>query len=120
MKCLYRSKLSHEEGKRIREYRKRMFRESRERRMFESTVQRVCDQERAIRKTARLSELQLEAVSQVKDEFQGELYSEQDVTVEVETVETDVRTVKEEINDAEDSIGDTEDELSEENRMIVE
>ena len=97
-----------EEGKLIMRYRKRMFRESRERGMCESTEQRVCDQARAIRKNGWLSELELEAIKrQVEDESLRELCKEQDVPVEAETVESDAGTVEEEMNDAEDSIGDT-------------
>ena len=89
--------------------------------MFESTEQRVCDQERAIRKNSWLSEFELEAIKrQVEDESQGKLCREQDVTVEAETVETDVGIVEEEMNDAENSIGDTEGYLSEEQQAIVE
>ena len=62
MEYFYRSKPFDEEGKPIREYRKRMFREWRERGMFESTRQRVCSQARAIRKNGWLSELELEAI----------------------------------------------------------
>ena len=72
MECFYRSKLFDKEGKPIRGYRKRMFREWRERRMFESTEQRVCDHARAIRKNDWLSELELEAIKrQVEGEFLG-------------------------------------------------
>ena len=121
MKCFYRSKPFDEERKPIRRYRKRMFREWRERRMFESTEQRVCDQARAIRKDDWLLELELEAKKrQVEGESQGELCREQDVTVDAETVELDAGTVEEEINDAEDSIGDTEGDLSEKHQAIVE
>ena len=91
-----------------------MFKEWREKGMSESTEQRVCVQERAIRKNAWLSELELEAIKrQVEDETHGELYRGQDVTVNEEAVETDVGTVREKINDAEDSIGDTDRDLSE-------
>ena len=44
IECFYRSKPFDKEGKPIRGYRKRMFREERERGMFESTEQHVCDQ----------------------------------------------------------------------------
>ena len=54
MECFYRSKLFDEEGKPAREYRQRMFRECRDRGLFESTEQRVCDQARAIRKNGWL------------------------------------------------------------------
>ena len=91
-----------------------MFKKWREKGMFESTEQRVCVQERATRKNAWLSELELEAIKrQVEDETHGELYRGQDVTVNEEAVETDVGTVRENINDAEDSIGDTDRDLSE-------
>ena len=50
MECFYRSKPFDEEGKPIRGHRKKMFREWKERGMFESTEQRVHDQARAIRK----------------------------------------------------------------------
>ena len=62
MECFYRSKPFDDEGKPIRGYRKRMFREWRERGMLESTEQRVCEQARAIRKNGWLSELGLEAI----------------------------------------------------------
>ena len=89
--------------------------------MFKSTEQCVCDQARAVRKNGWLSELELEAMKrQVEDEFQGELCREQDVTVEVETVETNVMTVEKEMNDVEYNVGDTEGDLSEEHRTIVE
>ena len=82
--CFYISKPFGEEGNPIREYRKRMFKEWRERGKFESTEQLVCGQARAIRKNG-----------------------EQDITVDAETKDTDVGTVEEEINDVKDSIGDT-------------
>ena len=102
-------------------YRRRMFKEWRERGMFESTEQRVCDQARAIRKNGWLSELELEAIKrQIEDESQVDLYEGQDVTVEAETVKINAGAGEEEINDAEDSIGDIEGDMNEEHRMIVE
>ena len=69
MECFYRSKPFDEKGKRIRGYRKKMFREWGKRGMLESTEQRVCDQARAIRKNDWLSRLESEAIKrQVKDE----------------------------------------------------
>ena len=62
MECLYSSKPFDEEGKPIRGYRTSILREWREREMFESTKQRVCDQARPIRNNGWLSELQLEAI----------------------------------------------------------
>ena len=61
-----------------------MFREWRDRGLFESTEQRVCDQARAIRKNGWLSQLELETIKrQVEDEFQGEFG--EDAATEVET-----------------------------------
>ena len=62
MECFYRSRPFDEDGKPIRGYRQRMFREWRDRGMFESTEQRVCDQAMAIRKNGWLSELELEMI----------------------------------------------------------
>ena len=74
MECFYRSKPFDEEGKSIRGYRQRIFREWKGRGMFESTEQRVCDQARAIRRNGWLSELELEAIKrQVEDESQDDL-----------------------------------------------
>ena len=50
MECFYRSKPFDEERKPVRGYRQRMFREWRDRGLFESTEQHVYDQARAIRK----------------------------------------------------------------------
>ena len=62
----------------------------------------------------------MEAIKrQAEGESQGELYREQDVTVDAGIVETDVGTVEKEINDGENSIGDTEGDLSEEHQAIV-
>ena len=45
-----------------------MFREWRDRRLFESTEQRVCDQVSAVRKNRCLSQLELQAIKiQVED-----------------------------------------------------
>ena len=59
MECYYRSRPVHENGIPIRGYRRRMFREWREKEMFESTEQRISNQARAIRKNGWLSELEL-------------------------------------------------------------
>ena len=55
IECFYRSKPFDEEGKPVRGYRQRMFREWRDRGLFESTEQRVCVQARAIKKNGWLS-----------------------------------------------------------------
>ena len=121
MECFYRSKPFDEEGKTIRGYRKRMFREWRESGMFESTELHVCDQARAIKKNDWLSELELEEIKrQVEDESQGELGREQYVKVEAETVVTDFGTVEEEMNGTEDSVSDIDGDLNEKHWMIVE
>ena len=68
MECFYRGKPFDEEGKPVRKYRQRMFKESRDRGLLESTEQRVCDQARAIKKNGWLSQLELEAIKrQVED-----------------------------------------------------
>ena len=83
MECFYRGKPFDEA---FTGYRRRMFRECRDRGLFESTEQRVCDQARAIRKSGLLSQLELETIKrQVEDEFQGEFG--EDAATEVETVE---------------------------------
>ena len=138
MECFYRSKPFDEEGKPVRGYRQRMFREWRDRGLFESTEQRVCDQARAIRKNGWLSQLELETIKrQVEDEFQGEFG--EDAATEVETVENEdtaenedmvenkVESVAEEIANVEevnnnviDSVDDTRHNLNDEHRKIVE
>ena len=132
MECFYRSKQFDEEGKPVRGYRQRMFREWRDRGLFESTEQCVCGQARAIRKNGWLSQLELEAIKrQVEDELQGE-FGEDDPT-EVETVENEdtaeneVESVAEEIvnvkevnNNVTDSVDDTRHNLNDEHRKTVE
>ena len=69
---------------------KKMLREWRDRRLFESTEQSICDQARAIRKNGWLSQLELETVKrQVEDNFQGEFG--EDAATEVERVENEDR-----------------------------
>ena len=71
MECFYRSRLFDEEGKPVRGYRKRMFREWKDKGMFRSTEQRVCDQARVIRKNGWLSELELKMIRRkIDDESQ--------------------------------------------------
>ena len=109
-----------------------MFREWRNRGLFESTEQCICDQARAIRKYGWFSQLELETVKrQVEDEFQGEFG--EDAAMEVETVknedtaenedmvENETESVAEEIvnvgemnNDVIDSIDDTKHNLNDE------
>ena len=97
----YRSKSFVEEGKPLREYRQRMFREWRDRELFESTDQRVCDQARAIGKNGWLSQLELEAIKgQVEDEFQGEFG--EDTATEVEAVENEDTAENEAMVESED------------------
>ena len=69
---------------------KKMLREWRDRGLFESTEQSICDQARAIRKNGWLSQLELETVKrQVEDNFQGEFG--EDAATEVERVENEDR-----------------------------
>ena len=73
-----------------------MFREWRDRRLFESTEKRVCDQASVVRKNRCLSQLKLKTIKrQVEDEFQGE-FGEDDAT-EVETAENEDTTESEEM-----------------------
>ena len=50
LECFYRSKMFVEEGKHIRRFKKRMFREWIEKGLFKSSERRVCDQARTVRK----------------------------------------------------------------------
>ena len=138
IECFYRSRPFDEEGKPVRGYRQRIFREWRDRGLFESTEQRVCDQARGITKNGWLSQLELEAIKrQVEDEFQGEFG--EDAATEVETVENEdtaeneamveneVESVAEEIvnveevnNNVIDSVDGTRHTLNDEHRKIVE
>ena len=139
MERLYRSKPFDEEGKPVRGYRQRMFREWRDRGLFESTEQYVCDQARAIKKNGWLSKLELETIKgPLEDEFQGE--SGEDAATEVETVENEytagnedmveneVESVAEKIVHVEevnnnviiDSVHDTRHNLNDEHRKIAE
>ena len=121
MECFYKSRPFDEVGKPIRGYRQRMFREWRERGVFESIEQRVCDQARAIRKNAWLSEAELDAIKeQVEREPESQIYREQSDIVEIERVETVNKIVEEELVDVEDSLNDTEDNMREETGVIVE
>ena len=89
MECFYRSKPFNKEGKPIRGYRQRMFREWRQRGMFDSTEQRVCDQARAIRKNGWLSELELESIrKKIESESQVDTSDlEEDVVTNSSAVE---------------------------------
>ena len=132
MECFYRTKPFDEERKSVRGYRRRMFREWRDKGLFESTEKRVCDQARAIRKNGWLSQLELETIKrQVEDEFQGEFG--EDAATEVETVENEdtaeneAESVAEEIvnvektnNNVRGSVDDTRHNLNDEHRKIVE
>ena len=115
-----------------------MFKEWRDRGLFESTEERVCDQARAIMKNGGLSQFGLETIKrQVEDEFQGEF--DEDAAAEVETVENEDTTenkdmvkneaesvaektvnVEEVNNNVIDSVGDTRHNLNDEHRKIVE
>ena len=89
MECFLKSRPFDEIGKPIRGYRQRMFREWRERGVFEPTEQRVCDQARAIRKNGWLSEAELDVIKeQVEIEAENQIYREQNDIVEIEPVES--------------------------------
>ena len=62
MECSYSANPFDENGVPVRGYRQRMYREWRERGMFNTSEQRLCDQARAIRKNGWLSEVELEAI----------------------------------------------------------
>ena len=120
MECFYKCRPFDEEGKPIRGYRQRMYREWRERGMFESTEQRVCDQARAIRKNGWLSELELEAIKrQVENESQSDIYREQIEVVTIEPVGDVDDIVEEELGDVRDSLSSTVVCLDEDNLLIV-
>ena len=138
MKRFYRSKPFDEEGKPVRGYRQRMFREWRDRGLLESIEQRVCDQARAIRKNGWLSQLELKAIkTQVEDEFQGELGEDSATEVEtvenedtaeneamveneVESVAAEIVNVEEVNNNVIDGVDDTRHTLNDEHQKIVE
>ena len=62
MECFYSANPFDENGVPVRGYQQRMYREWRERGMFNTSEQRLCDQARAIRKNGWLSEVELEAI----------------------------------------------------------
>ena len=115
MECFYNIRSFDEVGTPIRGYRQRMFREWRERGVFESTEQRVYDQARVIRKNGWLSEVELDAIKvQVESEPESQIYREQNNIVEIEPVENVIENVEEEFVDVEHSLHDTEDNICEE------
>ena len=138
MESFYRIKLFNQEGEPVRGYRQRMFREWRNRGLFESTEQHVCDQAWAIRKNGWLSQLELETIKrQVEDQFQS-IFGE-DAAIKVETVQNEdtaenedmvenkVESVVEKIvnveevnNNVTESVDDTRHNLNGENQKIVE
>ena len=132
MECFYRSNPFNEEGRPIRGYRQRMFREWRVRGMFDSTEQRISDQARAIRKNGWLSELELEMIKRkIEDERQNENGNlEDEAQNEIVNEETEVRNDQEDDNyqvDDADVIrhdvneAETNDvEIDQEQRQIVE
>ena len=132
MECFNRSNPFNEEGRSIRGYRQRMFREWRARGMFDSTERRICDQARAIRKNGWLSELELEMLKRkIEDEEQNEDGNlEDEAQSEIVNEETEIRNDQEDANyqvDDADVIrqdvneAETNDfEIDEEKRQIVE
>ena len=121
MKCFYRSRPFDEEGKPIRGYRQRMFREWKDKGMFKSTEQRVSDQARAIRKNG----WELEMIRRKIDD-ESQQFSAMDESNEDE-VNMDLR-----LNDIESGgdgqvnepievvyVNENDDEISQENKQIV-
>ena len=90
MECFYRSKPYDENGKPLRGYRQRMFREWEERGMFESTEQRISDQARLIRKNGYLSEVELETIKRaIKEEAELNVHNmEGEISVVVDNVDS--------------------------------
>ena len=80
MECYYRSRPVDENGVPIRGYGQRMFREWRERGMFESTEQRIYDQARTIRQNGWLSELELETIRRTIAQEGEETHEMENVT----------------------------------------
>ena len=118
--CFYKCRPFDEEGKPIRGNRQRMYKEWRERGMFESTQQRVCDQARPIGKNGWLSELELEAIKrQVENESQIGIYREQSEIISIQSVDNVDETVEEELDGVRDSSGSTVGSIDEYNRLIV-
>ena len=104
MECFYRSQPFDEEGRPIRGYRQRMFREWRERGMFESNEQRICDQARAIRKNDWLSELELETIKRIIENEENDIDQmeepDQFALREDENVEANTIIINEDVNEA--------------------
>ena len=108
----------HEEGKAIRRYRQGMFREWRDRGLFESTEQRVCDQARAIRKNRWLSQLELEVIK--RQENQDTAENEAMVENEDASVGEAIVDVEEVNNNVIDIVDNTRHTLNDEHRKIIE
>ena len=62
MKCYYWSKPFGEDGKPVRQHRKKMHRYWQQGGFFRQTEQQLCDQARAMRKNGWLSEVELEKI----------------------------------------------------------
>ena len=81
MECFYKSRPFDEVGKPIRGYRQRMFREWREKGVFESAEQRVCDQARAIRTNGWLSAAKLDAIKEQMEREPESKFTESKMTL---------------------------------------
>ena len=134
MECFYRSKPFDENGKSIKGYRERMFREWRNIGGLESTEQHICDQTRAIRKNGWISELELEMIkrSVIEEEEReanndmedGREQIDNENFVDVDVEENLVTGINVEENDRQNGCFVVEDDvleniLSESQRLIV-
>ena len=125
MECFYITRPFYEEGKPIRGYRQWMLREWKEKGVFESTEQRMCDQASAIRKNGWLTELELEMIRRtINDERQMNSVMDEDNGDEVNR---DIRV--NEIEGESDGqmnepiervdVDENSDEVSQENKQIM-
>ena len=88
-KIVMECKPSDDDGKPIRGYRQRMMQEWKEHGVFEITKQRLCDQERAIRKNGWFSDLELENIRRMID-AKSEIVKESIEDVEENQTERDI------------------------------
>ena len=126
MECFYLRKSFSEDGKPQRGYRQRMHRIWKERGVFPTSEQRICDQARAIRKNGWLTDIELESIKQrvLREEIShGESDLEREEEVEsVRNVEQqeDTQTTDQPEETAEEGIRvERYEELSEDEKEIV-
>ena len=88
IECFFRSK-PFDDGKPTRGYRQQMMQEWKKHGVFEITVQRLCDQARAIRKNGWFSDLELENIRRMI-EAESEIVNESTEDVEENQTERDI------------------------------